>query len=134
MLHDSLLYHNLIDGDFPTSGRGSRKHDARHGACLPVLVVGIDYGVAAACGHNTHPSVSVKVVIRGRSLNLYLRPVGVQFFGKNGGYPGMNSLADFHVFRYHGHDIVESDPQKSIRREGNPVMSRWRRGRLCVAL
>jgi hypothetical protein len=68
-------------------------------------------------------------------LGAYLRPVGIQLLGGQGGEPGERALAEFNMLDQHGDEIVSSDANERIRREvGGPAVCAGGRRRAGLAV
>ena len=89
---------------------------ARSRAGLAQLIVRIRNGAAAARAlHGTERQVVVALGIRRGAFDANVLPVGVEFFGDDGGKASVNALPHLQVLGEHGHGVVSADTHECVR-------------------
>ena len=115
MVDDTVIDGQFGDRHAPLFGRRGEQHRARLGPGLAQLHPGIGHGRAAAGPLNgAEGEVGIALGISRCALDPNPRPVGIEFFGDDGGDAGVGALPHFDMFGDHGHAVIRTDAQEGV--------------------
>ncbi|OBX37047.1 hypothetical protein A8U91_01395 [Halomonas elongata] len=123
MAQAPLAHMDLLGRHLPAFGGGRHQHGSGRGAGMPHLLVGIGNGGTAAGALHAERQVLVALGIRRSPLHGYIAPVGVEFFGHQGGEAGVGALSHFQMLGDHDHRAIGADAHEGIGEKSSPSLA-----------